>query len=229
MAKQNQAPQPTIDGPTPKTPKITLARLGIVTGSPDQVKTWVNVHFNPASLQLTVNNELKDTKSNERKQYIAKFTAKLTMELPFDTTNTGEDVTITTRKLQAFVAPPLPKGDQARQEKPPPLVMFEWGRLKFKGIGESYRETIDFFSADGVPLRSTVNLTLSEQDHVFDKAAEAKKTNAEPDTALDAAVDTRSTSADDVAKQAQAPEATRAVAQANGQDNLRFGNGSPLT
>ena len=215
----------TIDGPTPGSPRIALARLGVVTGDPDQVSQWINVHFNPASLQLQVNNELKDTQSNERKQYIAKFTAKLTMELPFDTTDTGDDVTGTTRKLQAFVAPPLPAGENARREQPPPLVLFEWGRLKFKGIAESYRETLDFFSADGVPLRSTVNLTLSQQDHVFDNAPGGAAGDRSPDTALD----TRATSPAGAANTAQAPAAARAVAQANGLDNLRFGDGSPLT
>jgi hypothetical protein len=102
-------------------------------------------------------------------------------------------------------------------------VLFQWGQLKFKGIAESYRETLDFFSADGVPLRATVNLTLSQQDHVFDNAPAADAANAGPDTALD----TRATNPSDVTK--DTPQATRAVAKANGQESLRFGNGSPLT
>jgi hypothetical protein len=152
-------------GNTPDSPAVALARLGAVTGQSDDVSEWVDVHFNPASLQLQISNELKDTKNSERKQYIAKTSAKLTMDLQFDTTDTGEDVTSTTKKLQAFIAPPSdPKANQV----PPPVVLFEWGRIKFKGIAESYKETIDFFSANGVPLRASVNLTLSRQDRVFD-------------------------------------------------------------
>src|SRR4029450_3398522 len=158
-------PPKTIPGPTPDSPQIAMARIGAVTGRPDRVGEWIDVHFNPATLQLQVSNELKDTRNNERKQYIAKATAKLTMELQFDTTDSGDDVMQTTKKLQLFVAPPL--SQQNHQQIPPPVVLFEWGRVKFMGIAESYKETIDFFSANGVPLRASVNLTISPHDQVF--------------------------------------------------------------
>jgi len=203
-----------------------MARIGAVSGRNDQVSEWVDVHFNPASLQLQLSNELKDTRNNERKQYVAKANAKLTMELQFDTTTTGEDVTTTTRKLQTFVAPPL--SQQNNQQIPPPVVMFEWGRVKFKGIAESYRETIDFFSANGVPLRALVNLTLSRQDQVFDDAPGGAPQDAGP-TDDDLALDTPAASAADVANAAESPNAARSLAAANGQENLRFGNGNPLT
>ena len=219
-------PPKTIPGPTPEAPTIAIARLGAVTGRPEQVSEWVDVHFNPASLQLQVSNELKDTRNNERKQYVAKASAKLTMELQFDTTDTGADVTQTTKKLQAFVAPPL--NQQNQSQVPPPVVVFEWGRVKFKGIAESYKETIDFFSANGVPLRASVNLTLSRQDQVFDDAPGTAPQDAGP-MDDDLALDTPATSAADVANAGESPDAARAVAQANGHENLRFGNGSPLT
>ncbi len=223
------AESPTsIPGPTPDAPKIAVARLGVVTGRNDDVSEWIDVDFNPASLQLQVSNELKDTRNNERKQYIAKTNAKLTMELQFDTTLDGQDVTQTTRKLQAFIAPPSPPGQPADRQVPPPLVLFEWGRIKFKGIAESYKETIDFFSANGVPLRASVNLTLSRQDQVFDDAPGSAPQNGGA-TGDDDALDTPATSAADVANAAESPDAARAVAQANGQESLRFGNGSPLT
>jgi hypothetical protein len=109
-------PPKTIAGPTDASPRIAVARLGKVSGRNDQVSDadWIDVHFNPASLQLQVSNELKDTQNNERKQYIAKSNAKLTLDLQFDTTDTGDDVTQTTRKIQAFIAPPLPAGEDAR-------------------------------------------------------------------------------------------------------------------
>jgi hypothetical protein len=214
----------TIPGPTPVAPRIAVARLGAVTGGSDQVSDWIDVDFNPASLQLQVSNELKDTQNNERKQYIAKTSAKLTMELLFDTTDDGADVTQTTRKLQAFIAPPSPPGQPADRQVPPPVVLFEWGRIKFKGIAESYKETIDFFSASGVPLRASVNLTLSRQDKVFDDSP-----GSAPESGDDDALDTPAGSAADIANAAESPDAARAVGEANGQESLRFGSGSPLT
>jgi len=214
----------TVPGPTPVAPRIAVARLGAVTGGSDQVSDWIDVDFNPASLQLQVSNELKDTQNNERKQYIAKTSAKLTMELLFDTTDDGADVTQTTRKLQAFIAPPPAPGQPADRQVPPPVVLFEWGRIKFKGIAESYKETIDFFSASGVPLRATVNLTLSRQDKVFDDSP-----GSAPEGGDDDALDTPAGSAADIANAAESPDAARAVGEANGQESLRFGSGSPLT
>lgn len=219
-------PQPASSLParTPNAQPIALARIGAVTGRSDAVSEWIDVHFNPASLQLQVSSELKDTRNNERKQYVAKATAKLTMELQFDTTDTGDDVMQTTRKLEAFVAPPLNR--QNHSQIPPPVVLFEWGRVKFKGVADSYKETIDFFSANGVPLRALVNLTISRQDQVFDDAPDEA-----PDTAgsTNDDLDTSSSSAADAANTAEAPGAARALAAANGQASLRFGDGSPLT
>ena len=213
--------------PTPNAQPVALATIGVVSGEGDKVPEPITVHFNPASLQLQLSNELKDQPNLERKQYVAKTTAKLTMDLQFDTTDTGIDVTRTTRKIQAFIAPPLPKSAEARRQIPPPLVMFEWGTLKFKGIAENYKETIDFFSANGVPLRSSINLTLSRQDALFDK-----RSDKAPEDAGGVDVDLFDAPADSaagLANDANAPEAARALAAANGQASLRFGSGAGLT
>jgi len=218
-------PARKVPGPTKDSPSIVMARIGAVTTKKgDKVGEWITVHFNPSSLQLQVSNELKTTRNQQRAQYIAKANAKLTMELQFDTTDTGEDVTTTTRKLQAFIVPAKP-GQSPPRQPPPPAVVFEWGRIKFKGIAENYKETIDFFSADGVPLRASVNLTLTRQDHVFDQAAGQSSSGFGNDTALD----TPPSSPAAAANAGEDPGAARAVAEANGQENLRFGDGSPLT
>ncbi len=60
-------------------------------------KLTVPVHFNPANLQYTVANTLKEEgKGAKKKQYVSQTTAKLTMDLVFDTTDSGEDVRVTT-------------------------------------------------------------------------------------------------------------------------------------
>lgn len=211
-------------------PPLVLASLAAVTGNSDQVdeSTRVPVHFNPASLQLAVSNELKDTKNNERKQYIAKTSAKLTMDLIFDTTETGADVTRITRKLQGFLVPTPPPGKKPPREVPPPLVLFEWGALKFKGIAESYKETIDFFSPEGVPLRSGVNLTLSRQDKVFDDTPGANAPAADRGSADDSLALSGNASPAAAAAGGGAPGAARAIAAGNNLESLRFGAGAGL-
>jgi hypothetical protein len=213
--------------PTPGAQAVALATIGVVTGGNDEVSDPIPVHFNPVSLQLQVSNELKDTGNQQRKQFIAKTTTKLTMDLVFDTTANGEDVTKTTRKLQAFLAPQSPPGKPPPKEVPPPLVLFDWGTLRFKGIAEGYKETIDFFSANGVPLRSSINLTLSRQDAVFDEpAADAPKNAGGVDADL---FDAPANSAAGTANGGGAPGAARSLAAANGQESLRFGAGVGLT
>lgn len=216
--------EPTkIPGPTQGSPQIALARLGVVTADPDTVSDWVDVHFNPASLQLQLSNELKSTRNQQRSQYIAKTTAKLTLDLQFDTTDTGEDVTrAKTKKLQAFIAPTPPPGQSEARQTPPPTVLFEWGALKFKGIAEGYKETIDFFSADGVPLRAQVNLTLSRQDKVFDEPAPVGNPGAN-------AVSAPASSPSALASQGGDPNAARGIAAANNEESLRFSAGASLT
>jgi hypothetical protein len=214
--------------PTSKAPDVVMARIAILT-SDDATGDAITVHFNPASLQLQVSNELKDTKNNERKQYVAKASAKLTMELPFDTTDTGEDVTLITRKLQAFLVPPASPASRAKQPPPPPIVLFEWGTMRFKGIAENYRETIDYFSASGVPLRASVNLTLSRQDQVFDESSDSGATPGAAGGDDSFALDTPAGGAAAAAHGLRAPGAARALAAANGEENLRFGAGASLS
>ena len=108
-------PKP-VPGSTPKAQPIALARIGVV-GKKDEA---VTVHFNPASLQLQLSNELKDTSRTDRKQYIAKTTAKLTMDLQFDTTHTGEDVMKTTRadsRPSSLLRHPPPGARQIRRRR----------------------------------------------------------------------------------------------------------------
>lgn len=219
--------------PPEQAPTTAAATFAIITGEGDQTdpNSVVTVHFNPASLQLSVTNELKDTRNNERKQYVAKTSAKLTMDLVFDTTETGEDVMRTTRKLQGFLSVPVPPGQTPPTEPPPPLVLFEWGTLRFKGIAENYRETIDYFSPSGVPLRSSINLTLSRQDKLFDDSpgGGAGAAPAGSNGANDALALSNAGSPAQAAAGAGSPGAARSIAAANGQESLRFGSDAPLS
>lgn len=203
--------------PTPHKEGVALAQLGIVGDK------MFPVHFNPVSLQFTISNKLK--KESDGTQYVTTATMKLAMDLIFDSTDTGEDVTNTTQKLQAFLGPgkPDPKKPSAAPE-----IQFEWGTIRFKGYAEGYKETIDFFSIDGVPLRASVNLTLTRADRVFEKVLGAD--NKEKTAAVDADLfDAPAQSAAALSNSASTPGAARAVAAANGQESLRFGSGASLT
>ena len=188
----------------------------------------VPVHFNPASLQYIVANTLREEgRGARKKQYISQTSAKLTMDLVFDTTDTGEDVRVTTNRMAKLLQPVA----AGRDKNVPPTVRFSWGAYAFTGMVEKYKETLDFFAAGGVPLRASINLTLSSQDVVFDSP-----------TGQPASVDT-TLSAEPVvlpggegpgggpqglANAAGDPRAARAIGAANGADSLRFGAGAGL-
>jgi hypothetical protein len=187
----------------------------------------VAVHFNPASLQYTVSNTLKEEgKGAKKKQYVSQTTAKLTMDLVFDTTDTGEDVRVTTNKMARLLQPVA----AGKDKNVPPTVKFGWGAYAFTGLVEQYKETLDFFAAGGVPLRASINLSLSSRDVVFESGTGQP---VSVDTALGAEPvvmpgDDGPGGAQGAANAAGDPRAARAIAAANGAASLRFGAGAGL-
>lgn len=200
-------------------PETTTLKASFKTrGSRDTIP----VHFNPESLQYVITNNLRNTGSgNSSKQHVSESTGKLTMELIYDTTDTGEDVRLHTVKVAKFMEP-------AGSEKTPPVVEFEWGLYTFAGMVESYKENLDFFSADGVPMRATVNLTLSSQDQVFEGGSDERRANTGGSLNGDNNVQTPTPGGDDgrgvtrVATQGGNPSAARDLAAQNGLENMRF-------
>jgi hypothetical protein len=195
------------------------ARAKFVPQSGSMKDEEIAVHFNPASLEYTVSNTLKDEgKGNKKKQHVASSTAKLSMDLTYDTTADGQDVRNFTSKLAKLMQPD--------DSGAPPLVLFDWAAYSFKGMVEAYKETIDFFSSDGVPLRASVKLTLAQQDVVFEGGSD-KRANTQPD-----AIELPSRpgqSATDIASQGGNSRAGRGIAAMNGEASMRFSAGASLT
>jgi phage tail-like protein len=91
---------------------------------------WVRVAVNPSDLRLSF--------------LTGDATARLAVELWCD----GEDVLGLTQRIAYFAG------------KGPPPVRFVWGEFRFDGHVEALEETLDFFSADGRPLRARLSLSL---------------------------------------------------------------------
>lgn len=207
--------------PGPSVQKATLTALP--SGDP------ITVHFNPSSLVYTVENANPQQGGDpKRRQFAAQFTGKLTMDLQFDTTDTGADVRQITNQVALFMqasAAANKQGSSGGGANPPaPSVLsFDWGAYHFQGFMESFKETIDFFSSDGIPLRALVSIGLARQDNVFD----AGSGNTAP--VAGSLVPTSSgSSATSAASQGGDPNASRALAAANGLDSLRFTAGASL-
>ncbi len=176
----------------------------------------IEVHFNPATLDYTVSNTLENQgEGDQSRQYVTSSSAKLTMSLLFDTTHSGDDVRGITGRISKLMQPV----DENGERNVPAVVKFEWGVYTFQGLVESFKETIDFFSPDGVPLRSTVALGMASQDVVFAPSDDAASQPNEP-VALPGGQ-----SATQLGTQAGNPGAGRAIAAANNQASMRFSSG----
>jgi contractile injection system tube protein len=216
---------------TPEPEALEIATFESKSGPPAQ-RVTVHAHFNPESLQYTVQNTLKEEgKGAKKKQHVSQTTAKLTMQLVFDTTDTGEDVRLYTDDM-AKLLQPYKEGNN----KAPPLVEFGWGVYRFTGVVEQYKETIDFFAAGGVPLRSSVDITLSSNEVSFESSHNPSATvdgdlSAEEPTVHPQAGPGQGSGPAGAAGLANAlgdPRAARAIAALNGSASLRFGAGAAL-
>jgi len=207
----------------------TIAAAEFKTLSPAP-ETVVKVHFNPASLQYTVSNTLGPAGQGAgSRQYVSATVAKLTMDLVFDTTaenlsgevKGGEDVRNTTDKMAQMLKP-----FGGENEKTPPRVEFSWGAYRFVGTVEQYKETLDLFSHDGVPLRAGINLTLSSDAPNFESASAPASTADGPGASAMEVPGGAGPSG--VASAGGDPRAARAVASANASASLRFGGSAAL-
>jgi hypothetical protein len=153
----------------------------------------ITVHFNPESLKLsyTITNKAdtgSKNSSDQAAQQASSSSAKLAVELVFDTTDLFEDQqdgadvvkTITSKIVSTFVAPPSPDGAPAGKPVPANPCMFLWGTFQFMGVVDSYNETLEFFSASGVPLRSAVSISLSQNRYKISNIPQRTPGQAQP-------------------------------------------------
>src|ERR1700676_822280 len=84
----------------PQPPQVVKATLtALPNGQP------VPVCFNPTSLVYSVENSVaqQSGSSPKKAQYVAQFSAKLSMDLQFDTTDTGSNVLDLTSQVALFM------------------------------------------------------------------------------------------------------------------------------
>lgn len=189
-------------------------------------KAAIATHFNPATLEITVSTKLIQVKDKTQgsRQVVNEGTAKLSVELIFDTTGSLKNVCDTTREVAQLLG---------GQGEPPPLVTFDWGAFKFEGIVDSFKETLDFFSTDGVPLRSTVALTMLQEKNIFARGELGERAagwsggsggdggGGRP-PAKEVPAPPPGFSLTLTATLGGAPEAGRALAALNGEESMRF-------
>ena len=120
----------------------------------------VDCTFNPESLRVSISKPQPPQSSGNDQAAVDSNNVRLDVTLFFDTTDTGEDVREGhydrkdgTNVLKALAGP--------TDGAPAPTTIFAWGTFRFTGAIETLTETLDFWSAEGVPLRSTVQLSMA--------------------------------------------------------------------
>ena len=217
----------------PESVKLVKAELQeIDLARPENAPTKkVPVQFNPESLKVAFANQIQtpeggsgDQRGGAARQFVGAGTTKLTLQLWFDVNapqegNAERDVRKLTEKVTYFITP---KPNQRDKKKfLPPGVRFIWGSFQFDGIMESLEETLDFFSSEGIPLRATMTLSLTQQKidtYKFPATAADKKPlpGTRPLTPV-----AKGSTAQGLASNAGKGDDWQSVAAANGIENPR--------
>ena len=168
--------------------KAQFTRLkadGTPTGAPFVVL------YNPTEYTLSKANQIAEINipglDSPILQFVRGQTETLSVDLFFDSTDSGTDANATPVTEQTDKFYQLIKIEQGTHA--PPVVFFSWGgsafpgqrsyselasqqRFGFKCIVESVRQRFTMFSSLGVPLRATLSLMLKEYKTLSEQIAE---------------------------------------------------------
>lgn len=131
----------------------------------------LDLDFNPESLTLEVSNSLEEANGKSTRQTVRDTVSTLSFDAVFDSTrpraDRDDDRELDVRKRTERLVALLDVSDKGESPRPA-RVEFVWGSIVFEGVFEKYSETLDFFSPEGIPLRSKLSITLTEQRYQYD-------------------------------------------------------------
>jgi nucleoid-associated protein YgaU len=135
------------------------------------------VQFNPTEYSLTKGAEFAEIPIYGIDSPILQFTRgaveTISIELLFDTTEAGMDETGADVRL--LTKPFYQLAKIQPKTHAPPRIRFIWGLgLSFKAVVDSVQQSFDLFSPIGVPLRSTVTLSMREYKTLEEQLSELK-------------------------------------------------------
>lgn len=141
----------------------------------------ISFTFNPSSYRITSTPHYKDIRTlatdEEKKEYIGGITRTLSVTLIFDSFSDSDllspaearGVTDMTAGIENKLRPitdKLKKLEQAAhvagEVHQPPMVIFSWGNLNFRGIISDLSIEYTMFSMEGKPIRARANVMIAE-------------------------------------------------------------------
>ncbi|MFT3852759.1 MAG: LysM peptidoglycan-binding domain-containing protein [Ilumatobacteraceae bacterium] len=131
----------------------------------------INCLFNPGELQISMGTDWGGEPVPGQPIPSLRFrggqSGSISLELFFDTTDTGQAVTSHTNALIKLtqVDTSLPGYAEAKSNGRPPWVKFHWGSFhSFRCVVASLSLTFVYFAADGTPLRAKASMTLTQYE-----------------------------------------------------------------
>lgn len=130
----------------------------------------IDCMFNPEKFSFSTKNQWQPDsvpgKNTPTLRYAGGSSGSFSLNLVFDTTDTGKPVTSYTSKLLALmeINEKMPGYNKAQNNGRPPWVKFHWGTHlhSFKAVITSANVNFTYFSHEGAPLRANVELSLQQ-------------------------------------------------------------------
>lgn len=137
---------------------MTLVKATIMPQSPPGAAA-IAVLFNPTHYGLGASNQLAEIGIPGLPapilQYLRGASRALTMQLFFDTYETGESVATYTDAVYSLLNIEV-------TTHAPPICVFRWGSLTFTGVVERVEGQFTLFLNNGMPVRATLDVTFRE-------------------------------------------------------------------
>ncbi len=150
--------------------EVNLTKANITNVNSGDV---LEVLFNPSeyvlSKQVIYSERTATGKSTSYVQFASGRRRQLRVELFFDTTDSGEDVSKYTDKLQSFMELSS-DGDGGSSN---PVLIFAWGSLNFKCVLEDLKLQFTKFGPDGTPYRVIARTVFTEYIKMGDDSESA--------------------------------------------------------
>lgn len=125
----------------------------------------IPVMFNPPEYRIQKTNQFAEVGipglGSAMLQFVRGGNETLTLDLFFDSTDSGLDVRLLTELVVSLTS-------LNAQTHAPPRLVFVWGSLIFPCVLESVSQHFDYFNALGMPLRATLTVSLKGSDLLQD-------------------------------------------------------------
>lgn len=148
--------------------ELAPAIIKVVDGS--KAGQEVKCMFRPKEYSVTKQNSwnLKEVKGKDVPQleFSGGGASNLTMELFFDTYESGKDVRKEyTNKIWELTAIDEKLTDKYNRKGRPPKVQFQWGPvISFNAVITNVTQRFSMFKPDGTPVRATLSVTFQEAE-----------------------------------------------------------------